>query len=463
MFSVMVRQDLYCYHSKVPNEVTAVWLAARVEGRSARAIAAGVAALIRHGELHAGDKLPTVRDLAGELGISPATVSEAWSVLRRRRAVSGTGRNGTWVAGLPSAPRPRRFDRIGSFGERLTLDLTLAGPDPQLLPDLHEAFDAGLRTERLNDYERTAITPALREAVLPTWPFDPQSLLAVNGGFEGLLLLLQTTVLPGDHVAVETPTTLRLLDILEVLGAQAVPVECDGGGPLPQSLAHALSTRPVAFVYQPRGQSPTGSFTDPVRAGELAGVLAASQALVIEDDGLADVSTQPLHSLGRRLPERTVLVRSYSKTHGPDLRAAVVGGAAEAVERARAYRTFGAGWTSRIVQDALAWLLQDPSTQAIVSSAREEYAARRVRMGESLARAGISTANRDGLSLWVPVADERSALVTLAARGIAVTPGDRFWVAGGAPHVRVATSQPIVDAELVAEALVEAAQEHGDL
>ena len=242
--------------------IDARWLAGEVDDRSARGIAAGVAGLIRRGSLAAGTQLPTVRALAHELSVSPATVSEAWSLLRSRRALVGRGRTGTRVVGVPSTPHPSRFERIGNFGERLAVDLTLAGPDAALLPPLEPALLQATGVGDLNGYRRDAITPELSAAVSTQWPFRADELMAVDGGFQGLMVVLQTTLVPGDHVAVEDPTTPRLLDILDLLGANVVPVACDESGPLPDALTAALLRRPAAFVFQPRAQSPVGSVVD---------------------------------------------------------------------------------------------------------------------------------------------------------------------------------------------------------
>ncbi|NKY07322.1 GntR family transcriptional regulator, partial [Cellulomonas hominis] len=46
-------------------------VAQHVEDRSPRGIAAAVSRLVRSGELRPGDRLPTVRRLAADLGVSP--------------------------------------------------------------------------------------------------------------------------------------------------------------------------------------------------------------------------------------------------------------------------------------------------------------------------------------------------------------------------------------------------------
>lgn len=417
-------------------------LAARIPDASARGIAAAMTDLIRSGELAPGSTLPTVRGLAAELGVSPGTVAEAWAALRRHRMITTLGRRGSVVSGPPTVPHPARFERVGDLGSHLTLDLAVAAPDPALLPPLEDALLAGARNPRLNDYSRSAITPALLDAVRETWPFEPSAWTAVGGGYEGVQLLCQSLIVPGDRVAVEDPTAARLLDILEALDAQIVPVACDTEGPLPDSLADALRQRPALFLHQSRAQAPCGWTVSEERAAALAALLEASpNVVVIEDDGIGPVAMSPTASVGAHLPGRTALVRSYSKSYGPDLRIAVVGGPAEVVERARVLRTFGTGWTSRILQDALAHLLTDDATTDRVRSAAHRYDQRRRALADRLAGHGVPTANRDGLMLWVPVADETSALVTLAARGVTVSPGSRFCVSYAAPHVRVATSR----------------------
>lgn len=438
------------------------WLAEQIEEHSARGIAATVAALIRAGAIPRGSRLPTVRVLGARLGVSPATVSEAWSLLRRRRSVAGRGRAGTLVIGPPDVPHPRRFEEVGRHGARLVHDLRLAVPDPALLPPLDAALAAALRADGLHEYVRVPITAPLADAVRPTWPFPPRDLLAVNGGFDALMLLCQALVVTGDTVAVEDPTAPRLLDILDAVGADVIPVRCDDRGPRPDSLGAALARKPVLFIYQPHGHSPCGHSVDAERSAELAAELRTSETLVIEDDGLADLASGPVHSLGTTFPDRVVLVRSYSKSHGPDLRLAVIGGAAPIIERARVYRTFGSGWTSRILQNCLAYLLTDADTGALVGRAGQTYRARRQALADALTRRSVRTAGTQGLCLWVPVEDERSALVTLAAHGMATVPGGRHFVGPHSPYVRVATSRLTGDVEEVADLLTYAAFEDQD-
>ncbi|EWT04784.1 GntR family transcriptional regulator [Intrasporangium chromatireducens Q5-1] len=434
-------------------QASSAWLAERIHEPSASGISATVARLVRSGELAPQTRLPTVRALATRLGVSPATVSTAWTSLRKQRVVDGGGRRGIWVREGLSVPRPARYENISHLWPGRTLNLSRAVPDPALLPDIRTALSHVSEDRNLHSYEVVAISDPLREAAAATWPFPPENWLAVNGGYEGIQLLLATSVVHGDHVAVEDPATPRLLDIIDQLGARVLPVATDASGPVPASLAAAMRRQPAAFVYEPRSSSRLAATITAERRDALAAILSTSRPLIVEDDGLGHLSDAPYHGMASLLPHSTVLVRTYSKSHSPDLRLAVMGGGAAPLERARVYRQFGAGWTSRIVQNALAWMLLDPGCQEQVRTARRIYAQRRHDLVRLLEQRGVPVANESGLAVWVPVLNEREALLVLASHGIAVAGAAESWTRQGPAAVRVATGQPIPNIEAVADAI----------
>ncbi|MQA80918.1 MAG: aminotransferase class I/II-fold pyridoxal phosphate-dependent enzyme [Streptosporangiales bacterium] len=149
----------------------------------------------------------------------------------------------------------------------------------------------------------------------------------------------------------------------------------------------------------------------------------------------------PPVTLGDRLPDQVVHIRGWSKSHGPDLRLAMVGGAADVIERMEGHRRLGAVWTSRILQGAFAAMLADATARRRVARASEEYARRRELLADALAARGVSTYARDGLTLWVPVHDERTALVNLASHRLGAGQGSRFSVAPtDGDHLRVSVT-----------------------
>lgn len=70
-------------------------VAPAIQEATPRGIAAGISRLITAGDLAPGDRLPTVRELAAELGVSPATVSHAWQTLAAAGLITSRGRSGS--------------------------------------------------------------------------------------------------------------------------------------------------------------------------------------------------------------------------------------------------------------------------------------------------------------------------------------------------------------------------------
>ncbi|HEY8591118.1 MAG TPA: GntR family transcriptional regulator, partial [Naasia sp.] len=75
------------------------------EPPTAERIRRAVVDAVRAGELGAAARLPTVRGLAGELGIAPGTVAKAYRLLEQDGIVETSGRLGTRVAGTTDAAR----------------------------------------------------------------------------------------------------------------------------------------------------------------------------------------------------------------------------------------------------------------------------------------------------------------------------------------------------------------------
>ena len=102
-------------------------------------------------------------------------------------------------------------------------------------------------------------------------------------------------------------------------------------------------------------------------------------------------------------------------------------------------------------------MLDDPATIAAVDAARAEYATRRRRITRVLDELGTSYTGTDGINLWMQVADERSALLTLAAQGIGAAPGEPFLVRPDVDSLRITVGLVDRDHEQFAARLAAAA------
>jgi DNA-binding transcriptional MocR family regulator len=152
-------------------------------------------------------------------------------------------------------------------------------------------------------------------------------------------------------------------------------------------------------------------------------------------------------------------VLSFSKSYGPDLRLAAVGGAGEPIRRLASRRALGPGWSSRLLQQVLLRLLADARTRDTIDRARAVYAERQRLVGDHLRDRGLPCTIGDGINLWLDVPDEQTASVVLAAHGIGVAPGSPFEVEDlGADHVRVTVGLVSRDHRRIADRIADAAR-----
>ncbi len=432
-----------------------------IEERSPVGIAAGIARLITSGDLAPGDRLPTVRELAAELGVSPATVSHAWRSLADAGLIVSRGRSGSFVRAAPREWLPPRYRTLQGQPDA-RLDLSTGTPDPQLLPSLSRALSRASGRAGTSSYLDVPVIPELEEHLRGTWPYPVEALTVVDGALDGLSRTLEELVRFGDRVAVEDPGFPPIFDLLERLGAERVPVPLDDEGLVPAGLASALGRRPSVLVLQPRAHNPTGVSTTVERAAELARVLRTSRSgadtLVVEDDHSGEIATAPDVSIGLFLPERTVHIRSFSKSHGPDLRIAALGGPRSIIDRVVARRILGPGWTSRMLQSVLLDLLTDPGSVSEVAAARQVYYARQRDLATALRSNGVPARASDGINTWLEVRDEREAIVRLAAAGIRVAAGAPFQDGTERAFVRVTAGLVSRDVDQVARELAAAAR-----
>jgi DNA-binding transcriptional MocR family regulator len=386
------------------------------------------------GSLRPGDPLPSVRQVAALTGVSPTTAAAAYADLRRRGMVVGRPRRRATVSSRPPLSTPTEFR--APPGAR---DLASGNPDPALLPPLGWAIEQGDFEQRLYGAETMlADLLAVSASDFEANGVDARNQVVVNGAMDGIERILAVHVLPGDRVLVEDPTHAGIIDLVRSMMLVPVGVPIDDDGPLPEETAAALRDVRAAIVT-PRAQNPTGSAISRGRSRELARAFAEyPDAVLIENDHSGHVAGPPHFPIKRREGPWAV-VRSVSKTLSPDLRLGFVAGDEETIARVHGRQLVGVGWVSLLVQEIVTRLSRDPRAVALITSARETYAARRVAAIEALASHGVAAHGRSGLNVWFPVRSEAEPAQALVARGWALKPGAPYRLSSP-PFLRVTTA-----------------------
>ena len=423
-----------------------------IAGRKASEIVATIEEGIRGGRLRAGERLPAVRALAAELGLSPGTVAAAYATLRTRGLLTARGRQGSRVSFRPPlaplGPRPALTPRARSraasdAGARARLRrLDDGNPDPRLLPPLRPVLRRVSGRQRLyGEPQNLAELVSLARRQLAAERIAAEHLTVVGGALDGIERALASHLRPGDRVAVEDPGFPGVLDLVGALGLVAEPVRVDDDGPRPEDLQAALERHAQALIVTPRAQNPTGAAFAEARVAELRRILRAfPETLLIEDDHAGPVAGAPARTLSERGRRRWAVIRSVSKSLGPDLRLAILAGDATTVARVEGRRLVGSGWVSSILQHAVVLLWSDSATGERLRHAAEVYASRRRALITALARYGIEAHGRSGMNVWIPVREESELVERLRDAGWAVLGGERFRLLS-APALRVTVSR----------------------
>ena len=409
-----------------------------IKGRTAAAIAASIETGLFRRKTGQDERLPTVRDLADALKVSPATVAAAYRILRSRGLISGQGRRGTRAAtrreAAPAAPR-------ATATAAGAMDLASGNPDPALLPPLEPAIRSIDTSPHLSDAppQLRALT-AFAASEFSADGIDTPFVAIVGGARDALERTLREHLRTGDSVAVEDPGYPGVLDLLRSTALNPVPFALDDEGPLPDSVEQALRRGCRAIVITPRAQNPTGAAITPSRAADLQRVLRSfTNALLIENDYAAPIAGAPLITLVTESRPHWAIIRSTSQFLSPDLRLAVMAGDELTIARVRSRQAAGAGWVSGILQQLATAMWSDPSSARRLARAAGIYTQRREALLTALRARHIDARGRTGLNVWIPVREEHRVTHGLAERGWAVAPGERFRVVSP-PAIRVTTA-----------------------
>ncbi|WP_217169685.1 PLP-dependent aminotransferase family protein [Streptomyces sp. AC512_CC834] len=299
---------------------------ARARGR---ALQAALRDAVRSGRLAPGTRLPSSRDLAGDLGVSRGLVTEAYEQLTAEGYLRSGQGAGTWVGEAVRAARPRTRDLAPRpAGDRVdfvpgTPDLSLfpraawAAAQRSVLTDLpHEGL--GYPDPRGLPRLRTALAELLsrRRGVVA----DPERVVVVSGVAQATALLAGVLHARGWRTAgVEDPGSPQHCALYASAGVGTVPLPLDDEG---LALGPLRASGVRAVVTTPAHQFPTGIAYSARRRAELLDWARSVDGLVLEDDYDGDFryDRAPVGALQGLDPEHVAYTGSVSKSLAPGLR-----------------------------------------------------------------------------------------------------------------------------------------------
>ncbi|MEO5782827.1 MAG: PLP-dependent aminotransferase family protein [Ginsengibacter sp.] len=273
----------------------------------------GIEKMIAEEVLRIGDKLPSVRVLSDEYGISIGTAFQAYYHLEGRGLIEARPKSGYYVRfnhhrfpQLPAAKQPDTLshdvsvkDMINSIYTDIAftpgINFALAVPDPSLLPSakINKSVVHAIRNNKDHciNYEHTQGNIELRKEIAKlafNWggKVKPDDVIVTSGCLEAITMCLKAVTVYGDTVAVECPTYFGIYQAIENLGLKVVEILSDPvTGIDMNSLEKAIKKSSIkACVVIPNFNNPLGSCMPDENKKKLVDIITHHNIPLIEDD-----------------------------------------------------------------------------------------------------------------------------------------------------------------------------------
>jgi DNA-binding transcriptional MocR family regulator len=434
-------------------------------------LASTMAAEIRSGSVAVGSRMPSLRQLIAQHGVSQSTVFRAYYLLEEWGLIRAQERSGYYVApgaNVTAAPAPRAaalalaqsskvdisdlvFSVLDAAKHPSIVPLGSAFPSPELFPLPRLAKSLAQAARLISPWSTVVDLPPgnehLRRQIALRYmgmgiPQPMEEIVVTNGALEALNLCLMAVTRPGDVVAVESPGFYTALQAIERLDLRAVEIPVDPLTGLDlDALAQALVKHPVrACWFMTNFQNPTGVTLSIEKKKALVELLARHEVPLIEDDVYGELHFQPEYPLPAFAFDRHGLVMhcsSFSKTLAPGYRIgwACAGRFTDKVQRLKLMTTLSA---SIPAQAGIADYLQHGGYEKHLRRLRGALQAQMNAMDTAirrwLPRDVRWVAPAGGYFLWLELSEavDAMALHRLAIeRGIGLAPGPIFSATHG--------------------------------
>lgn len=419
--------------------------------------------------LAAGARVPSIRAMSEQMGVSKSTVVEAYERLVAEGALAARRGSGFFVAGHGAALARGKIGMVGMSGistmsgpkidraidplwltrQSLETDARALRPGCGWLPAAWLPQDAVRRALRaiardpraqLTDYATPLGLPALRQQL--AWRLGqhgieaaPDQIVLTDGGSQALDILCRFLLEPGDTVVVDDPCYFNFQALLGVHRVQVVSVPYTPTGPDLAAFERVLAThRPRLYVTNSAIHNPTGATLAPAIAHRLLKLAEEHDLLIVEDDIFADFETDPAPRLAAFDGlARVVTIGSFSKTMTAAARCGYIAARADWIEPLVDLKLAVSFGNGELAADLVQRLLVDGTYRRYLDGLRAQLADA---MGETLRRlasAGLTAWTRPqaGMLLWAQLPgglDAAQVAREALAHGVVLAPGNVFSV-----------------------------------
>ncbi len=421
--------------------------------------------------LLAGARVPSIRTMSDQLGVSKSTVVEAYERLVAQGVLVARRGSGFFVAGhapplalAAIGPRlDREIDPLWLSRQSLDADPNTLKPGCGWLPaawlpqdGVRRALRAAARDPRtqVSEYASPHGLPVLRQQL--SWRLaqhgieaPPEQIVLTDSGTQALDHVCRFLLEPGDTVLVDDPCYFNFQALLRAHRVQIASVPYTPAGPDLAAFERALiEHRPRLYVTNSAVHNPTGAALVPALAHRLLKLAEAHDLLIVEDDIFADFETVPAPRLAAfDALARVITIGSFSKTLSAAVRCGFIAARADWIEPLVDLKLAVAFGNGEVAADVVHRLLVDGTYRRHLDALRARLADAMSETIRRLSGAGLEIWTRPeaGMFVWARLPgglDAAQVARDALAGGVVFAPGNVFSVShSAAGYLRFNVSQ----------------------
>jgi len=431
---------------------------------------------IQSGLLMDEEQLPSLRTMAEDLNVSLLTVRKAYKWLETKGYVFVQPGKGVYIRGKRQvsskvadpygwqhslAVNVQRSQYLINR-QRRYYDFSQAIVYPRLLPNqfLADEMQKIVQENRMilatygpvqGDEElRLEITKYLKE--YQGLHADPAKLVITSGAQQGIDLIAQTLLKPGDTVLVESPCYGAAIDVFTNKGINIIPIELDEQGIRSDLIEEVCQKKkPVLLYVNPSFHNPTGTLMSGKRRRELVELAEIYNFFIVEDDSFGEIYFDQI-----RLPPpiksfdqngHVIYLKGFSKTIAPGIRVAAMLAEGPVFDWIYAVKSFMDIGSPLLIQKAILPILRTERMKNHIEKLRTALQIRRdiaVGILSSLDGAVQFQVPQGGFNLWLTLSDSINSITLLQKANeadVTFLPGSACFVnEPNNKHIRISYS-----------------------
>ncbi|MVW70646.1 PLP-dependent aminotransferase family protein [Bordetella sp. 15P40C-2] len=408
--------------------------------------------------LRPGTRLPSIRVMAQEAGVSRFTVVEAYDRLVARGLVQSRRGAGFFVAarrdllvaeqaGKAQALPPSGIDvtwLVRNMFREPTQSSMQGGagllPADWMNPDMVSAAVRAVGRSVRGQFMaygspqgyaplRQQLASQLQAEGIPAHP--DRHLVTTNGVTHGLDLIARHLVQPGDAVLVEDPAWFLIFGRLAAFGARIFGVPRGPDGPdLAELERLAALHKPRLFIINPTVHNPTGHTLSAGAAHNILRIAERRDFWVVEDDTYGDLhpgGAVKLAALDRL--NRVILAGGFSKMLAASLRVGYIAAPEPVLSHLVDLKMLGGLTTPELGERVVHRILVEGQYRKHIERVRARVNTAREQCVDQLSRLGFTIPHlpQAGMFVWADCGRDSEALARLAApHGLLLAPGTLF-------------------------------------